>query len=171
MRSIIIITVVFLFAAKTYAQQYNLPLPFKDSGACPFEGCSYGKWIANESTILHKSMSINATSAYTVKRGERITALTGVVVTSRPGKARIISSITLGKKMAKAGDVVQVLRYVGEGSYKVWYQGGVTEAADGIDIKILSKPFTTWWVKMKNRKGLIGWTLQTENFDGKDSLY
>jgi hypothetical protein len=71
----------------------------------------------------------------------------------------------------KPGDVIYVLTSIGEGFYQLWYQGKFFQ--DGIDnnesMKILTMPVADWWVKIKNRKGQIGWTKLPENFDNKDT--
>ena len=36
-------------------------------------------------------------------------------------------------------------------------------------MKVLNGPVAVWWVKIRNRRGQVGWTKFPENFDNKDS--
>ena len=100
-----------------------------------------------------------------------MTGMTGVVITTQPGLARALKAASIGGMMLRPGEVVYLLTYAGEGSYKVWYRGKVEEIAiEGDDVfKLIQEPQSVWWVKVKNRKGQIGWTNMTRNFDGMDA--
>ena len=88
------------------------------------------------------------------------------------------------------GTVVYLLTSHGEGSYTAWvngllvrmditnleqpktpgagYSGCVrTQTCDG---EVLEYPRRTWWVQIRNAAGQIGWTKQTEGFDGINAL-
>ena len=68
------------------------------------------------------------------------------------------------------GEQFLLLTYLGEGFYKVWYKGQILQSSmEDSQFKKLSEPKSIWWVKIKNRKGQIGWTKLTENFDNMDS--
>ena len=158
------------------------PLPFLDWDACPFECCTYRKWTANAPVRILKERRHGAALAFSVKRGEDVLGLTGVVVTTRAGEARVFRAIELGKERLKAlpGDVVYILHYEGEGSWKFWFKGN-TDSSDGfpdigdktpdseLDLRIVSQPKTIWWVKVKNEKGQVGWTDQPARFDHLDA--
>src|SRR5690349_18029048 len=60
-------------------------LPFTDPGACPFECCQYGEWTATSSQRVYKSTSRDSGLAFTIRPGEKISALTGVVITRKAG--------------------------------------------------------------------------------------
>ena len=36
--------------------------------------------------------------------------------------------------------------------------------------EIVEKSTTEWWVQLRTRQGLVGWTNEPEKFDGKDAL-
>lgn len=63
--------------------------------------------------------------------------------------------------------LVYVLHYVGEGYWKVWHDGKLVEIDDFPDK--VSKPKTTWWVKLKTSSGAIGWTIEHGNFENQDA--
>ena len=88
------------------------------------------------------------------------------------------------------GTVVYLLTSHGEGFFTAWvngvlvnfditnleqpktpgagYSGCVrTQTCDG---EVLEYPRRTWWVQIRNAAGQIGWTSQTQAFDGYDAL-
>ena len=36
--------------------------------------------------------------------------------------------------------------------------------------RIVERQQSTWWVQLRNGAGLVGWTNQTDDFDGKDAF-
>jgi hypothetical protein len=107
-----------------------------------------------------------------------------VVITLKPGKAMVKRAMTLGtgkhQVRVEVGDVLYVLHYLGEGYYKFWFRGRIYEdeipsindspeekARRGIEP--LSEPETVWWVKVKNRRGQVGWSKQDDHFGDMDS--
>jgi hypothetical protein len=57
------------------------PVPFEDVGACPFEGCVYREWTAKTAVRVRTERRIDAPVSYELRLGEKVTALTGIVVT------------------------------------------------------------------------------------------
>jgi hypothetical protein len=178
------------FAFSQPENQSAPPSSFADWGACPFECCTYREWTVLSSTTLYKDRTTSSPIMFRVRRGERVMGLTGVVITIKPGKALIKKATTLGEGSRKvhvgAGDILYLLHYQGEGYYKFWFQGKVYEeqmpsAPDQIIpnqsdpdnghqyIHMISEPMTVWWVKVKNRQGLVGWSKQTEHFGNMDA--
>src|SRR5215203_1982274 len=171
-------TVLIALSVQTFGQK--LSLPFRDVGACPFECCTYREWTANKPTVLLKNMSDNSPAVFKVKKGDRGQAVDGMVITTKAGIGSAVSDTNLEfvdwKKNTrrnvsiKKGERVLILTPIGEGFYKVWYKGLILQAGmDNSQFKTLSEPKYVWWVKIKNRKGQVGWTKLTENFDNKDS--
>jgi hypothetical protein len=161
---------IFLILSSQIIAQ-TLKLPYKDVGACPFECCTYRQWTAKKNLILYKNMSESSPIAFRVTKGEKVTGMTGVVITTVAGKAEILKNQTLesSKVQVKKGDTLFLLTYLGEGWFRIWYQGKFFED-DGYanGIKILSMPKAVWWVKIKNRKGQIGWTKSSDEFNNQD---
>jgi uncharacterized protein len=154
--------------AQGSSAQENLKpqVPFQDDGACPHECCMYGDWVSNAATDVMADSRDNAALVFKVKKGEKVTAVTGFVMTTKPGRAKVIRSTTIGDQQAKAGDIVWLLTYLGEGHFKVWFKGKVVDDLDVLEsLDIKTQPDFLWWAKIKNRKGQTGWTEEPENFD------
>jgi len=149
------------------------PIPYEDNGACPGECCAYREWTAKTVTGLRADRRSNSPVTYTVRKGEKVTAITGVVITTRAGQARILKPTTIEGIPARTGDTFYLLTPHGEGWGTVWYKGRFLEAQlFGVPwpaVKYLSEPQTVWWVQIKNRKGQTGWSNQTANFSCKDN--
>lgn len=151
---------------------YNqLPSPYEDLGACPFECCTYRRWTVTTQTSVRQDRQSSSPVAFTLRRGERVTGMTGIVITTQPGQARALKPTTIGGVRVGAGEIIYVLTNLGEGHSKVWYKGrlGEAEIYDITLFKILKEPQSIWWVKVKNGKGQVGWTDQTKNFTGMDA--
>ncbi len=174
---------------QTDSAQGRKPSPpghYEDFGACPFECCVYRRWTVKADTIFYKDRSTNSAVVFRAKKGEHVTGMTGVVITLQPGKALVKKATTLdtGKRQVqvKPGDVLYVLHYLGESHYKFWFNGRIYE--DEIPsihdqmspeekarqaIQPLSEPQTVWWVKVRNKRGQIGWSRQDDHFDDMDA--
>jgi hypothetical protein len=162
-------------------------VPYENVGACPFECCTYRMWTVAADTDILADRKDAALVAFRVRRGTRVRGVTGVVVTTKPGRARVQLSTTLGtdarRVRVKPGDPVFVLHYLGEGYWKLWVQGRVVE--DGLQdemsgcvndaqepvtcaVRLIEKPQTVWWVKVRSR-GREGWTRQVDHFSDIDA--
>lgn len=161
-------------------------VPFYDWGACPFECCTYREWTANAPTTLMKETRPDSPIAFELAAGESVMGLTGVVVTSRPGRLLARRTFTLGEKphrtaSVQRGDAVYVIHYTSEGFSLFWFKGRLysdqldVESVDdpkfpsNTDFRVMSTPKVTWWVKVRNAEGQTGWTFQSENFDHMDA--
>lgn len=163
------LNILFLATVSSFAQ--NLKLPYKDVGACPFECCTYRDWFARKPISTFRTMNSGSPVAFKLKKGEKVKGVTGVVITSVAGKARVLKDVTLenSKVKVKKGDTLLILTYLGEGYFRFWYRGkSFEESADVDGIKVLSQPKSVWWVKIRNRKGQIGWAISDGNFDNQD---
>jgi hypothetical protein len=158
-------------------------IPYESPGACPFECCTYRSWSVQADTDLLVDRRDDATVAFRVRRGATVRALTGVVVTTRPGRAVVRRPSALGGVQVRPGDSIVVLHYVGEGFWKLWVRGHVVEdevpdaeSSCGFDtgvrvpcaVQILEEPETVWWVKIRSR-GRDGWTRQVDHFGDVDA--
>jgi len=165
------------------------PRMYSDFGACPFECCTYRRWGVNAETAVYRGRSARSPVVFRARKGEHVTGLTGVVITVEPGVVKIKREMTLGadgrRVKARPGDVLYLLHYVGEGDYKFWLRGRIyqdempyqprqrqlaeDEARARELIEFVSEPETVWWVKVRNRRGQVGWTKQVEHFDDVDA--
>ncbi len=75
------------------------PVPYVDEGACPFECCTYRDWIAEAPfqavAYWRPDGADRRKPVFSIAKGERVTAMSGVVVTTRAGEARITSDAVL----------------------------------------------------------------------------
>ncbi len=164
-------------------------MPYEHWGACPFECCTYGTWEATKELAVYSARSVASKVAFKLKKGEKIQATTGVVVTQFYGVTKILQPIELGytpegktpELALKPGDIVYTLHYEGEASDFFWYRGKVY--SDQIDVpddawgnppngdvvEILSRPKYDWWAKIQNKAGAIGWSNQTDAFAHADA--
>ncbi len=149
----------------------TLKLPFKDIGACPFECCTYRQWTAVKPTAVYKEMKDGSPIAFRIRKGEKVFGVTGVVITTKAGVVKVLKNNKLGNANLKAGDTLYLLTNLGEGFQKIWYKGKFIEEQvyDDSLFKQISEPVSIWWVKIKNRRGQIGWSKQSENFGNMDS--
>src|SRR5262245_59465497 len=159
------------------------PVPYEDHGACPFECCTYRTWRAKADTQILRNRRDGAAPAFRVRVGDQVEGITGVVVTTRFGRATIRMPMPIvaesGTVQLRPGDAVYIVRYAGEGFWKAWVRGRFLEIelADqgetcrGDDggpgpcaAEIVEKPDTVWWAKIRNRAGKEGWTRQLDHF-------
>src|SRR5262245_54362221 len=94
------------------------PTPYEDHGACPFECCTYRTWTVKTDTDLRGDRRDAASLVARLRKGDRVEGITGVVVTTRLGKARVLAPITkvATRLRLEAGQTLYVLNYVGEGA-------------------------------------------------------
>lgn len=157
------------------AAQTKPPLPFEDSGACPFECCTYREWETISPVALHKDRSEKSPITFRAKAREKVYGITGVVVTNTYGITKIISPISLGSDSQvslKPGDLLYTLHYVGEGYDLFWYNGQTYSdqtSDDGTAWKVESRPSYDWWVQVRNKANLVGWTKNTKVFAHMDA--
>jgi hypothetical protein len=196
-KSLLFLAAVFLLAAcspekqesNNAAENTEVKKPeaaYVDEGVCPFEGCTYREWIAQEDNQIHESMDENSPVIFTVKKGEKVTGITGTVLTTQYGEGEVLKDAPIyGGPAIKKGDRIQIINHVGEGYMKIKYNGQIYEAQilvpdpsydinstrdnEIIYIKETQKLETEWWVKIKNSQGQEGWTKNT-NFANMDSL-
>src|SRR5713226_2659673 len=111
------------------AESEKPPIPYYDHGACPFECCTYREWTATTEAVLRKEFNESSPVVSTVKPGEKVRGLTGVVITTKAGPVKILKTQTLHRDNGKdevslkPGDVIYNIHYVGEGYDKFWFKG------------------------------------------------
>jgi hypothetical protein len=171
------------------AQRPGPPVPFEEANVCPFEGCVYRDWTVNAAVDVKRDRRATAPTIFSLKKGDTVAAITGVVVTNRAGRVRFSEpsdlSSTSGPLHIVPGQTLYLLTYRGEGFTLAWFEGHLYDNVDGSTMffndgcdrvpsrcvgTIVQKPQVVWWVQVKNAKGQIGWTSQPEKFDNKDAL-
>jgi len=161
-------------------------MPYEDVGACPFEGCVYREWVANGTVTVLRDRRLDADIAFTVNKGDRVRAITGIVVTSMPGRVQFREAVDLwttgGTLHIEPGETLYLLTYHGEGATTAWFKGRFYDQVDGSEFfnalcelkpgscngTILERPQMTWWIRIRSLRGVMGWTREPERFDNKD---
>lgn len=142
------------------------PMPYEDYGICSGEACRFGEWVACQNMEIRKERDKDSPVAFQIAKGEKVAALTGVVITTKPGRATLLKSLKIGNFHADQGDNIYLLTYRGEGIFNVWFKGRMYNNLgdkwfDNLFspgyLKVLDYPETTDWVKIQNSKGQIGW--------------
>lgn len=154
-------------------------LPFTDPGACPFECCQYGAWTASSSQRAYRSSNRDSGLAFTVQPGEKVDALTGLVITRKAGVVIVRKETSFGDITVPPGETLFVLHRSGEGEALFWYKGAThSSELDADEVRkgnatypwdVISLPKTEWWVKVKNSRGATGWLLDPHGFRGMDA--
>jgi hypothetical protein len=176
------------FSAQS-AERSGPPVPFEDAGACPFEGCVYRDWVANDTITVRRERRADAPVVFTLEKGERVSAITGVVVTIKAGRVQFREPVDLvsrsGPLHIEPDQTLYLLTYHGEGSTTAWFQGRLYQDVDGSTAffnaictdepsqcvgKILERPRSVWWAQIRKGNGQIGWTDQPRNFGNTDAL-
>jgi hypothetical protein len=145
-------------------------LPFYDWGACPYETCAYGQWTAHRSMMVYDTWKPERHPIAKLAEGDKVTGITGVVITLRPGVIRMDRDLSAEHLLR--GDTVLTYAYRGEGFSAVWFKGKYH--AD-FDISFAKWPDGTgcggahcaatyldlgrkqWWAKVKLQSGQTGW--------------
>ena len=164
-------------------------MPLESLGACPFEGCQFGAWTARASVVARHSRNTSSARSFTVRKGETVAALTGVLVITRPGRVTFRERTDLltaeGQISVAPGETLYLLGYRGEGFTDAWFKGRTYHEVDGAmeffnalcdtrpercTGRIIEPVRSTWWVQIRNSAGLVGWTNEPDKFDGKDAF-
>lgn len=134
-RALSAVVFVVLLSGGVHSQMRDAPpLPFKNAGVCPYECCRYDDtWRSLEAVTLRTEPLAAAPKAFTLAAGERVTAMTGVVITTTAPGVRLVhpdwATVWDARTRVnhsfpgKPGDVFYLLAYHGEGIYTVWFRG------------------------------------------------
>ncbi len=182
---IVCLGVISLFAAQLPTDKSTTAeplLPVIDYKACPFEGCTFRKWIAAKDVALYSTWKEGRKPVATVKSGQVVTGLTGVHITYEPDRVQVLRP--LPELRLQAGDIILRYMYRGEGFADIWAKGQWKREYDCTFItekdnagclrdcaaKVISDGCKDWWVRVKTSEGLIGWAKAEDQFDCMDSL-
>ena len=123
--------------------------------------------------------------AMRVTLGQTVQALTGVVSTTKFGRAMADRAVAVGARRTPvaAGEPIYLIRNVGGGDWKIWVAGqvdqqyipgqgyctGAQQSADECAIKVVEQPENVWWVRVRDGRGTEGWTREVDHFGNLDS--
>jgi hypothetical protein len=139
------------------------PDRYVDAGACPFECCTNRRWTVRDSVRLLDQP--NGTRVVgTAHNGETVRGLTGEVIST---PVAVKADREIPDTPIKPGDTFYVLHYEGEGVWKIWFRGK-TESVEQNFFNV-RQPKAEWWVKVRNRDGVVGWTLSNGQFRHQDA--
>lgn len=149
-------------------------------GACPFECCVYGDWLADATFPLYGDPQISSGPAFVLNKGEKFKADSGVVFVTGIGLAIVDDTVFRyadGKPWLLPGDTLVLLDPIGEGYWNAWRRGeilkevppffeSIPEAKRG---RLIGKPEREWWVHATagNRSGWIN--MQRARVRGADA--
>lgn len=162
------------------AQNADAPkLPFTDHDVCPFGCCNnYGKWTARLTQRACKSSIKDSGLAFTIRPGETVYGLTGLIITRKAGVVIVKKQTRFYDVTVPAGAKLYVLHLGGEGVALFWYKGAahrgelyassVHKGNEGYPFDVQSLPQTDWWVRVRNLHGYAGWILNPREFRGVD---
>jgi hypothetical protein len=158
-------------------------LPVIDLNACPFEGCSFRKWIVLSETQMYSTWKNEGRkNVVTLAKGQIVTGLTGVHLTFEPDRIRVLKAMP--ELRVQPGDIILRYMYQGEGFADIWVNGEwkksydcsfVTEEDDSgclrnCSARVISEGRKEWWVRIQTAGGITGWSLAGDQFDCMDSL-
>jgi hypothetical protein len=158
------------------------PAVYVEQGACPFECCSYREWWASKATPVYASANSRAAQVRMLKKGEHVKAVTGFV---RSKATEFV--VSRNHEKYRAGDIIWVYSYRGEGDFTVWFKGkmygeelgfspyggtGGTRCQD--DARncwgtLKTESSSEWWIKLRLRDGKIVWTNRGSDFSNTDA--
>jgi hypothetical protein len=143
-------------------------LPVIDYNACPFEGCTFGKWIVSKDVALYSTWKKEREPATTMKKGKVVIGLTGVHITYEPDRVQVLQPLPeLG---LKPGDIILRYMYRGEGFADIWAKGRWWKDYECTFIieknnsgclrdcpaKVILNGHKEWWVQVKTPDGFTG---------------
>jgi hypothetical protein len=170
-------TLAILFAVTAASRP---PLPYVAIGACPFECCTYGTWVARRELHAFELERDASGPRFNIPARDSFEAITGNVHVLRAGVVRAIrTGMTLSVNDSTIhvpkGARFHLLDYFGEGGWRAWYRGRVVTAdefewvrwktngdADSLAV-VESWPVYEWWVKVRTRSGRTGWILMSRD--------
>jgi hypothetical protein len=185
MRLAQLVLIALLVLPAAHAAQSNRPeLPFFDWNACPFEGCAYREWTAQKPVVVFDTWKRTRRQVAGLAKGEKVVAITGVVITYKPGIIRMDRD--LPDAGLKRGDTILTYAYRGEGTSVAWVNGkydptfdiSFTKWPDGAGCRgdycaatYVDLGKKEWWAKIKLKSGQMGWVnMDTAEFGGVDVL-
>lgn len=177
-----LIYLLLLMQVQVSPAQTKHPKLYVDKNICPGESCSFeGSAKVIKSTVVYDNPNLRSARRFALSVGEIVSSMTSEVHTL-PG--RFVVKRDYDKY--RAGDVLWVYTYLGEGNFKVWNRGRISQEDLGFSPwggtvgercqlnsslcwgELEKKLEMTWWLKIKSKDGRKGWILVNENLDWQE---
>jgi hypothetical protein len=184
-RFVVLFAALLLAACGKTTQQAGPPVPFDEDGACPFQCCTYREWSVEYPTDVHGDRRDQSPIAFHVDANDTVNATTGVVTTTKIGRAQASRDVHVGAShvLVPAGQPIYLIRNVGGGDWKIWVGGVVDrqyipsqgyctpekQSSDECAITVVDQPVNVWWAKVSNTRGQMGWTREVDHFGNIDA--
>jgi hypothetical protein len=155
------------------------PLPFQLWDKCTGEKCGgyHDGWIARDSVKLYKKRSLNSDLAFNLKKDESFEVVKLMIEVHKYGTTKVLSNTACSP--FKKGDLIYEIVYVSEGFSQYWYRNTFMScqfddiedinpnSATKATARRVSQPNFSEWAKVKNSKGLLGWSNEIEKLDNQ----
>ena len=172
------VSLVIIGSLIAIVAQTERPTIYIDKEICPGEACSYDWQIkVLKKTPAYAQPNLTQTIIYEFNAGE--------IVTASESQVHTVAGRFTAKRdheKYKAGDVLWVYTYLGEGVFKVWHEGRMYEEKldfspwGGTAGKRCEKSAEcwgelerelemSWWLKIKSVDGREGWVRVDENLE------
>ena len=147
-------------------------LPFVDRNACPVEsGCNFhADWVAETPLTAYVTEGRPTQVAFRIATGEHFVALRADMYVTRPGIVVMAAPLDptceppdCWEPGFRAGELVYVLSYRGEGRYLISHRGRLREvdafwaAPSSRQARVRQAPEMFWWVLVRNQSERLGW--------------
>lgn len=149
---------------------------FVDSGACPGEGCGYcALYVARTDVTVYEKPSLKSKQLGEIPSGDTFVSKSGEVhtVPTRFEVKREHGGI-------KPGDEVFALTYLGEGYFRIFHNGSLTQADLGFSPwgggagktcdnpqfcwgRLTKELEFTWWMWVISESSLEGWVVSNDS--------
>ena len=182
---VVIAAALALLSCGKTTQQAGPPIPFDEDGACPFQCCTYREWSVDWDTDLHADRRDDSPIAFHAPLGDTVLALTGVVTTTKVGRATAKRDAMVGTKRLPVapGQPIYLLRNVGGGDWKIWVNGVTDQqyipsqgyctadkqSSDECALTVMEQPDIVWWARVRDTRGREGWTREVDHFGNIDA--
>ena len=158
-------------------QKGKLPaLPLQLWGSCVGEKCGgyHDGWHAAAHAKVHKKRDLNSNLAFSLKKNESFSVTNQMIEVHKYGRTKVLNSAVCPP--FKNGDLIYKIVDQSEGWSLYWYRNTfrscnfdeipeTTPKVNEVAEKVISEPHYIEWVKVKNKKGMYGWSPDVDELD------
>ena len=169
----LIVFIAIIVTSFSHGSAAELEVPYISKGACPFEGCTYGKWPVLKRVEVYADPNLTSDVVTVLNTGEEVMAVTGDVYVV-PGRAMIVGEPHRSAVDLDRNKEILILDYVGEGYSRVFQNGRYSLVKIARSkaqcqenpswrycwVEVLQDAVSQWWVFVKTLDGKYqGWVL------------